>query len=88
MHALGWTLLYFCWQGAVVAVVLWCVLEVLGERRSRVRYAASFLALGMMVALPLATFAHLVSAGARSGPRLTALWCRSMQGWCCRLGRV
>ncbi len=62
MHALGWTLLHFCWQGAVVAVVLWCVLEVLGERRSRVRYAASCLALGMMVALPLATFAHLASA--------------------------
>ena len=62
MHALGWTLLHFCWQGAVVAVVLWCVLEVLGERRSRVRYAASCLALGMMIALPLATFAHLASA--------------------------
>ena len=62
MHALGWTLLHFCWQGAVVAVVLWCVLEVLGGRSSRVRYAASCLALGMMVALPLATFAHLASA--------------------------
>jgi len=62
VHALGWTLLHLCWQGAVVAVVLWCVLGVLSGRPSRARYAAACLALGMMVALPLATFAHLAAA--------------------------
>jgi TonB family protein len=62
MHALGWTLLHFCWQGAGVAAVLWCVLKVMDGRSSRVRYAAACLALGMMIALPLATFAHLASA--------------------------
>jgi|GEM_PF-1033595 len=62
VHALGWTLLHLCWQGTVVAVVLWCVLGVLGGRSSQARYAAACLALGMMIALPLATFAHLASA--------------------------
>ena len=62
VHALGWTLLHLCWQGAVVAVVLWCVLKVLDGRSSRARYAAACLALGLMVALPLATFAHLAAA--------------------------
>jgi len=62
VHALGWTLLHLCWQGTVVAVVLWCVLGVLGGRSSRARYAAACLALGLMIALPLATFAHLASA--------------------------
>jgi TonB family protein len=62
VHALGWTLLHLCWQGTGVAAVLWCVLEVLGGRSCRARYAASCLALGMMVALPLATFAHIASA--------------------------
>jgi TonB family protein len=62
VHALGWTLLHLCWQGMLVAVVLWCVLGVLGGRSSRARYTASCLALGMMVVLPLATFAHLASA--------------------------
>jgi TonB family protein len=61
VHALGWTLLHLCWQGAGVAAVLWCVLEALGGRASRARYAASCLALGLMIALPLATFAHLAS---------------------------
>jgi len=61
VHALGWTLLHLCWQGTVVAVVLWCVLGLLGGRSSQMRYAAACLALGLMIALPLATFAHLAS---------------------------
>ena len=60
-HALGWTLLHFCWQGALVAVVLGCVLNLLGARPARARYAVACLALALMVALPLATFAHLAS---------------------------
>jgi TonB family protein len=66
VHALGWTLLHLCWQGTLVALVLWCVLEVLDGRSSRVRYAAACLALGLMVALPLATFAHLASGEYRA----------------------
>ncbi len=61
VHALGWTLLHLCWQGTLVAVGLWCVLEALGGRSSQVRYGVSCLALGLMIALPLATFAHLAS---------------------------
>jgi TonB family protein len=62
VHALGWTLLHLCWQGLLVAGVLWCVLGVMHGRSSRVRYAAACLALGLMVALPVGTFAHLASA--------------------------
>ena len=61
VHALGWTLLHLCWQGVLAALVLWCVLQVLDGRSSRARYAAACLALGLMIALPLATFAHLAS---------------------------
>ena len=61
VHALGWTLLHLCWQGTLVAAGLWFVLGVLGGRSSRARYAAACLALGLMIALPLATFAHLAS---------------------------
>jgi TonB family protein len=57
-HALGWTLLHFCWQGAAVALLLWCVLGAVGAS-SRLRYAASCVALGLLVALPLVTFAGL-----------------------------
>jgi TonB family protein len=58
LHALGWTLLHFCWQGAAVALLLWCVLGAVGAS-SRLRYAASCIALGLLVALPLITFARL-----------------------------
>jgi TonB family protein len=61
VHALGWTLLHLCWQGTLVAVVLWCVLGLLGGRSSQMRYAVACLALGLMIALPLGTFAHLAS---------------------------
>jgi TonB family protein len=62
VHALGWTLLHFCWQGAAVALLLWCVLGLLGGRSSQARYGAACVALGLMVALPAATFAHVASA--------------------------
>ena len=58
-HALGWTLLHFCWEGTVVALLLWCVLGAFGMRSPRLRYGASCAALALMVVLPLATFARL-----------------------------
>ena len=59
VHALGWTLLAFCWQGAVVAVVLWSGLQLLAGRSARARYAAACCALALLVALPLLTFWHM-----------------------------
>jgi TonB family protein len=62
VHALGWTLVHFCWEGAAVAVLLWCALGLLERREARVRYAAALCALGLMVAAPVATFAHIAAA--------------------------
>ncbi|HEX9200042.1 MAG TPA: TonB family protein [Acidobacteriaceae bacterium] len=62
IHALGWTLLHFCWQGAIVAGVLWCVLALLGGRSSQARYGAACWALVLIVVAPLMTFARLATA--------------------------
>ena len=62
VHALGWTLLHFLWQGALVALVLWCMLALLRGHRSQLRYAAACCALALMVVLPVVTFAHLAPA--------------------------
>jgi len=59
--AMGWTLLHFCWEGALVEVMLWCVLGFLGDR-SQARYIAACFALALMVAMPLVTFARIASA--------------------------
>ncbi len=61
-HALGWTLLHFCWQGIVVAIVLASVLGLLRGGSPQSRYAAACGALLLMVILPLATFARLAAA--------------------------
>jgi hypothetical protein len=61
LHALGWTLLHFCWQGAIVAVVLWCVLKLLAPRSSQARYGAACFALLLLAVMPLITFAHMAA---------------------------
>ena len=75
LHALGWTLLHFCWQGVIVATLLWSALGLL--RGSQLRYGIACCALLAMIALPLATFLYLISTSQDSvalmhAPR--ALW--------------
>ena len=68
VHALGWTLLHFCWQGTIVALLLACVLNLLPLRASKLRYGAACAALACLVALPLITFVVLL-AGEQLAPR-------------------
>lgn len=62
MHALGWSLLHFCWQGTVIAILLAGALDVLRSRSSQIRYMVSCSALALMFLAPLATFAHLAAS--------------------------
>ncbi|HEY1744424.1 MAG TPA: GWxTD domain-containing protein [Granulicella sp.] len=62
IHAIGWTLLHFCWQGALVAVLMFCILSLLHGRSSQARYIVACSALVLMTALPLITYVHLVMA--------------------------
>lgn len=66
LHALGWTLLHFCWQGTAVALLLWSALSLLPARSSQARYTIACIAMILMVAFPLATFAHVAAAEARA----------------------
>ncbi len=61
VHALGWTLLHFCWQGAVAVLLLAGALAAIPARASRLRYAAACGALALMAALPLVTFGVLAT---------------------------
>jgi GWxTD domain-containing protein len=73
IHVLGWTLLHFCWQGALVAILLASVLGVLRERSADLRYAAACIALVLMAVLPALTFARLLTGEHRIGAHTTAL---------------
>jgi TonB family protein len=61
-HAAGWTVLHFLWQGALVALILACVLALLSGRSAQPRYLAACAALVLMAILPLITFARIVAA--------------------------
>lgn len=51
---LGWTLIHFVWQGAVLALFLAIVLSV--SPSARERYQAAFITLAFMLAAPVMTF--------------------------------
>ncbi len=55
VRALGWTLVHALWQGAALALVLWCVLPRL--RSAHRRYWAAYGALSSLALVAVATFA-------------------------------
>jgi TonB family protein len=61
-HALGWTLLHFCWQGALIALVLVCVLSLISERAPQQRYFSACTALFLMIVTPVVTFLRIIAS--------------------------
>lgn len=57
---LGWTLLHFLWQGALIAACWWIVQPLLRKRPADTRYLAACAALFLMAAAPIATGLLLV----------------------------
>lgn len=55
VERLGWTLIYFVWQAAAVALLLAVALRCLRRSSPNVRYVVSCLAMLLIVALPLVT---------------------------------
>ena len=73
MEVLGWTLLHFCWQAAVIALVYRIVdLALPTKARSNVRYGLALVALLSMFAISLTTFAYEEIRVANSGGALQA----------------
>jgi beta-lactamase regulating signal transducer with metallopeptidase domain len=61
VEALGWTLVHFLWQGALVALALALVRVAFKRRTANLRYLASCAAMLLMLALPVITFVTLSS---------------------------
>ncbi len=59
VHHLGWTLIHFLWQGAVVAAVYAALRHMLRGKSPAVRYHLAMGTLAVMAALPVITFIHL-----------------------------
>jgi ankyrin repeat protein/beta-lactamase regulating signal transducer with metallopeptidase domain len=61
---LGWALLHFLWQGALIALLLAAVNLLLQRADARLRYAADCIALVLMLAAAVSTFVWLIPASA------------------------
>jgi beta-lactamase regulating signal transducer with metallopeptidase domain/peptidoglycan/xylan/chitin deacetylase (PgdA/CDA1 family) len=55
LQAVGWALVHFVWQGALVAILFTCFSSLTKSATANVRYAGACVALTLMLALPLAT---------------------------------
>lgn len=64
MQTLGWTLLHFIWQGALVALLYAGVALSLRRATANARYAFACACMFLMLALPVATFFQLNSNAA------------------------
>lgn len=54
---LGWTLLHFVWQGAIVGTIAWSLLKFLERGSPQARYATLLVLLAIAAACPIATLA-------------------------------
>lgn len=68
LEAVGWALVHLVWQGALVAVALALALRWVGRRSADLRYALACGALGIMLALPVATAWRHASRAAEARP--------------------
>jgi len=71
IDSLGWTLIHFVWQGALVVATLWSVLRLAEKRSPQVRYLAGCAALLLMVLGAVATFSWQLAAAAPDTSELT-----------------
>ncbi len=59
IERLGWTLVHFLWEGAVVAALFALTLLIMRKRSANARYVAGCMALLLLAAVPVATFIAL-----------------------------
>jgi len=81
MVALGWTLLHFCWQGTLLAVLYAIVDRLTARAATRIRYGIAFVALALLPIAAIATFIEqqrLVVTAGNSAQVVTASQLGSM----------
>jgi beta-lactamase regulating signal transducer with metallopeptidase domain len=71
-QAIGWALLHFVWQGALIGVLTAAALAVLRRSAADVRYVVSTIALSLMLTLPAVTAAQLWQSTSVTGGSLSS----------------
>lgn len=84
-QVVGWTLIHFLWQGALIAAVLGAVIYALRDRTANARYAAGCVGMGLMLLAPFVTLLIILNTTARPAaeiaPELFLLELASQSLW-------
>ncbi len=72
VSTLGWALLHFVWQGALIGLAAFVLLRLVRPRQASVRYLVGVTTLAAMLIAPVATFLSLADEPASRGA--TAVW--------------
>jgi hypothetical protein len=73
-QAVSAALIQFVWQGAVVALLFWILLAMLGRRSAQARYMVGCVALGILAFLPVVTGYLIYRPAAPSGNQPVRDW--------------
>jgi beta-lactamase regulating signal transducer with metallopeptidase domain len=71
-QAIGWSLVHFIWQGALIGILAAVALRLLRTSASDVRYVVAAIALSLMATLPAVTAVQAYRASVRSAPASSA----------------
>ena len=66
--AMGWTFLHSIWQGGLIALVMFVVLQMIPEKRAILRYNIAALSMLGMLILAMLTFSLMFNAGGTPDP--------------------
>ena len=62
INVIGWTLIHFIWQAAIIALLVFALLNLLRIRSANLRYIVSCAGLAMMFVCPIVTMSYLISS--------------------------
>ena len=65
VNALGWTLLHFVWQGALIGLITYLILRVVRPSLASTRYLISVAALGLVLVAPIVSFVSIAKDDGR-----------------------
>ena len=75
LQALGWALVHFIWQGALVASLFSLINSLIRKRSANLRYVLACGALVLLMVLPIVTFSILFLSNSRPAPSAAAATC-------------
>src|SRR5687767_6675612 len=67
-EAIGWALLQFVWQGALIGLLAAAILAALRRSAADVRYVVATIALALMLTVPVVTAVQGIAAARRAAP--------------------